>query len=55
MTPRRDDPNKPDPSHHEQPKQPGSDCDHHHEEEKLKEKRRQWEDLQSSPHHPHRK
>lgn len=55
MTKRRDDPDKPYHSHHEQPKNPGSDDNHVREEKKLEEDRRLWKERQNSPRHPHRK
>jgi hypothetical protein len=45
MKSQREEPIEPNVSHHNQPKPPGSDCNHTHEEEMLKDKRRIWEEL----------
>lgn len=44
MKTHREAPEEPVLSHHQQPKCPGSDCDHTHDEEILKDKRRVWEE-----------
>jgi hypothetical protein len=49
---RDDDSIEPNTSHHNQPKSPGSDCDHTHEEEILKDKRRIWEELHNGGRNP---
>ncbi len=45
-----DKPKQPEerPSHHQEPRRPGSDHDHTHDEERLKEEKRNWDE-----HHPH--
>ncbi|MFI4937426.1 MAG: hypothetical protein ACHQJ6_02825 [Candidatus Berkiellales bacterium] len=37
------------PSHHEKPREPGSDHDHEHEAERERERKRRW-DEQHKPH-----
>lgn len=41
------DTDKVKPSHHDLPKDPGSDYDHHHKEERERDRKRSWDE-----HHP---
>lgn len=56
MTPRKPaQPNEVPPSHHQQPKPEGSDCDHTHEMEQNIERRRAWEEQHKQNQPPKKK